>query len=807
MRTMDWWLLTFLFSAILSLFFPLVPELFYLSCLFVLAIVICFYKPLRLLCPLLLGFCWIMYSANQYQNIWHANGLDPFELATKRQKISGHVITLPRLKGIIYRFSFRIDKINDKRLKNSIIVRLRWDNPAQALAQGQYHQLIAKIKPAHGFANPGAFSYQTWLRQKHIAATGYVHNKATNRLIDSGQSVRQQLFSQYRRLLPEHALAPLLLALSFGERSDITATTWQVFQATGTQHLIAISGLHLGLIASMSFLCFLWLAKWVPLQLPMIKPAHNLLLHCNLRILVISLSLLASVCYAYLAGFSLPTVRALVMLLLYWLVRALGIKITVRRWLLLALVALVIMTPFSLFSASFWLSVYAVCVIFMVLWRFIGVLQRGKGLAKKIKSLVIIQLALTLCLLPMSALIYGQISIAALPANLLAVPLMSLITIPLCLLSVLSLGISEPVAQLLMTLALQSVEIVWWWLAFLARQDWALLMLSQGQTHALALLTALLALKVFLFTNVNDKGLFYQTQTYGRVLRQAGRRLLILGKTRLTMLLFLFVVMGVLLVPIWRNISPLATKHWQVQVFDVGHGLAVLIKRGRHVILYDTGAAYPSGFNIAEAVILPYLQQQNITRIDKIIISHSDNDHAGGLPLLQQNLVIEQLISNQPSLNGDARCLQGKRFIWQGLSFRMLWPQQPLGRKNDHSCVIQVTDGYHKLLLTGDISRKVEKKLLASDIRSHVLIAPHHGSKGSSTLTFLQSVSPNYAIFSSGFLNQWSMPSLEVMQRYQQANIKTFTTANSGMVAIEFAGKQIVIKEYRRHMWPFWFAN
>lgn len=830
MRTMDWWLLTFVLGAILSLFFPLAPDIFYLSLFFVLALASIRYKALRGLLPLLLGFCWLVYCAEQYQNSWQANNLNPIALAKQRQQLNGQIVTIPRISGSINRFNFSIVKINDQLLARPLIARLRWDNPPEMLAQGQQHQLLAKIKPAHGLANPGGFSYQTWLRQKHIVASGYVLNKQSNRLLDTRQSMRQRLFNQYHHLLPQHPLAPLLLALSFGERHGIEQTAWQVLQATGTQHLIAISGLHLGLIASMSFIFFALIARLIPLGSPAENVAHGLLMASNLRTLVMFFSLSAALGYAYLAGFSLPTVRALVMLLLYWLTRLLGIRFSVKRWLLFALFILMLITPFALLSASFWLSVYAVSIIFLVLWRFSRTLQSGRTLSQKIRALLIIQLSLTVFLMPISALVYGKISLAALPANLVAVPVMSLITIPLCLLSVLSLTISDTLAGLFMGLALQSLSILWLWLEFLSQQGWALLSLSRQQTHILTLVVVLLATKTFLSATLLQSTIFsslavycrrYYLAVYNRAVYnkakneavnsgQTGHLVLLSAKHRIIWLLLIsgFALSLTLLALVRQNkVLPAFTKPWQVLVFDVGQGLSVAIKQGKHLILYDTGAAYPSGFNMADSVILPYLQQQNIGQLEKLIISHSDNDHAGGLSILRNNLVLDQLVANDPTLNGNAACLRGDDFTWQGLSFRVLWPKESKGRKNDHSCVIQISDGKNRVLLTGDISSRVERKLLGSGIKSDLMIAPHHGSKSSSDVAFLQAVAPQYAIFSAGFLNQWSMPSEEVIQRYQQVGIKTFTTAKSGMITIELDASGIEITQYRRHSWPFWFAN
>ena len=220
-------------------------------------------------------------------------------------------------------------------------------------------------------ANLGGFSYQTWLNSKSISATGYVLNNKDNKVIIAEPSLRQQLFNDYTELLtkywPEHELTPLLLALGFGSRSALNQDLWQVLQATGTGHLIAISGLHIGLVATGSYFFIMLFMRVLPLQF---FANSYLLQSLNIRYLAIGLSMLVALSYGYLAGFSLPTIRALVMVSLYWCLRLMGLNVSITRWLLLTLFLLTLTTPFSLFTASFWLSVYAVTVIFLTLWRF-----------------------------------------------------------------------------------------------------------------------------------------------------------------------------------------------------------------------------------------------------------------------------------------------------------------------------------------------------------------------------------------------------------------------------------------------------
>ncbi|XQW84006.1 DNA internalization-related competence protein ComEC/Rec2 [Thalassotalea piscium] len=260
-----------------------------------------------------------------------------------------------------------------------------------------------------------------------------------------------------------------------------------------------------------------------------------------------------------------------------------------------------------------------------------------------------------------------------------------------------------------------------------------------------------------------------------------------------------------------------SANDWQVYVMDVGQGLAVVVQKNNHTLLYDTGASYPSGFSMAESVLLPYFQQQGIKGLDWLIVSHDDNDHAGGYTQLNQQLSIKNIMTNDVSIKATHPCLTGHKLYWQQLTIEVLSPNQRKGDDNDDSCVVKIFDQHHSLLLTGDISKKIEKKLvnrnkLASDLEgpsqlnADILIAPHHGSKTSSSTEFVKAVAPKYVVFSSGYLNQWSMPSSTVVERYRRLNIHTLNTADSGMITFRINHSRIEVRRYRFDDWPYWFA-
>lgn len=843
---MDWWLANFFLGAIFSLFLPIVPDLFVLISLLLLAIFFFSFslkkpvnhssqveipnkdnldKPLRLSSGLLFGASWMLLSAFDFQSIWQVNELNAIESSSKAIWIQGEVMSMhspaektESLNNIDIkknnnnnnnnntnentdapdnadlsrgqlRFNIMVSHINKTKLNHAIQIRLSWKNATLALQQGQIVNLYVKFKPTHGLANQGSFSYQTWLNSKKISATGYVINHKSNHIVNPDISVRQQLFNHYISLFVtdsiEYNLAPLLLALGFGSRAALTQPLWQVLQVTGTGHLIAISGLHIGLVATGCFYAVMLLLRLFPLH----KIAHSQKLQTiNFRYVAIGLSMMAALSYGYLAGFSLPTVRALLMLSFYWLARLLSLKISIKRWLLLTLFVITLSTPFSLFTASFWLSFYAVIIIFLTLWRFKNILSTGHALWRFIKGLVVIQLSLTVMLLPISAMFFHQISLVAIFANIIAVPWMSFISIPLCLLSVLMMGVSDTLSQFFILICLATLNTIWDYLGYLSTMPWAIIPLSTGEVQLIVFSGLGAALGVFLQPQIR----FVFQINYKKYMSVIG-----------LVLLFTSVVSAS-----YHKLNN-NLNHWQLIVFDVGQGLSLLLQRNNKAILYDTGASYDSGFNMIEAVVLPYLQHAGITQLDKVIISHSDNDHAGGLAVLQQSIEIKELIYNSANNAESGMCLQGKSFIWQNLSIEMLWPDQKVAKENDDSCVLLITDNKHKVLLTGDISKAVENKLIKQYpwLQADVLIVPHHGSKTSSSDDFIDQVNPKLAVVSAGFLNRWHMPVSAVVNRYVERDIQLLTSAKFGQISIDFSENGFKYTTFYDDLWPFWFAK
>ena len=797
--TMDRWLLTFFLGAILSLFLPIVPD-FSLVFFFIFLTIVFWLlankiKLFALCTSFSLAAAWIVFQGTHYNNALVNNNISADAIFHQIQVIQGEVSSLINHQNASVNFNFIVNSVNNKPLLKPFKVRLSWQQPPQPINQQQYWQLNVKLKPAHGLANTGGFSYQTWLREHQLVASGYVKSK-DSQLLENTISLRQHWFNQLESRLINKPRSALFLALTFGDRQQLTQADWQVLQLTGTQHLIAISGLHIGLVAMGSFYFFLLLLKLVNGCLLFLlaqwsdKYKHDYQIFCsqqNLYLLAIVFSVSCAFFYSYLAGFSAPTTRALIMLCLFWLMKLLAVKISKTRLVLLSLFFILLIQPMSIIGAGFWLSFYAVSIIFLLLWLYQQLISSEKKWLRYLQSLVLIQFGLSLFILPVAALLQNQIPLAAVLANLLAVPLMSLICLPLCVLAMLSGLIIDESNNFFVDIALASLHCLWQWLELFQQVNWSLL------TVSFYFLMLILIIMVMALCGLN----------------KANNRLRFVSLTLLP-LIFYFVID--------TNEHNKHHQHiWQLHVFDVGQGLAVLIQKNNHAMLYDTGASYPSGFIMAESVISPYLKNQGINQLDNVIISHSDNDHAGGLLWLKENITIKQIIANDVSLNADNVCDQYNDFIWQGLTINIIWPlEKNEGKSNDDSCVLQISDGTHSVLLTGDISTKVEGLLVAdksttqnqeNSLRSTVLVAPHHGSNTSSSTEFLNVVQPKWAVFSAGFMNRWHMPTTKVIDRYQKLNINTLKTSESGMISFTFNEDLIDVSEYKKHQYPFWFAN
>lgn len=749
----------FVLASFSALLWPQLPPVSMLPAMLLLALLFLYLGLNTFVSGSLLGIIWMASVGHCYLH-WQL----PKDKIHQVVTVMGKITTVMHASKDL-RFQLQVQQLDGETLWLRPTVRLSWRSPAWPLKAAQRVQLQVKLKPPHGLANQGAFNYQQWLFSRNIVATGYVRQQGDNQLLAKGYSLRQQQLDALLALPLAHK--EWLAALSLGYRGLLQQPQWQVLQHTGTAHLIAISGLHLGLVVSLSYFVTVLLLTSL-LRLGVCACQYNL------HHLALLLTLLWATAYAALSGFALPVTRALFMLVLATLVLLFKRYWRPLQLLLYCLGALLLLLPHSIFSLSFWLSFTAILVIWFIFWRWPPV---GSGLQLKAAAMMMlkVQLGLTLLMLPLVGWQFQLLSVAAPVVNLIAVPVVSFILVPLCLLATALLLVGADWALPVFMLADHIMAVAIEGLTAVSASKWTaqpllLVPLLPWLFFALAMLLLLLPP--------------------------------VPGKNWVSLLLILPLLSYSL-----RGKQP----GWQLHILDVGQGLAVLISKDQRAILYDVGARYPSGFNMADAAILPFLRGQGIAQLDLLFISHGDNDHSGSLAPLQQGIEVKQLLTNESGCNDN--------FVlnWQGLDLNGLWPQQDSqGSNNQRSCVLRISDGVNTVLLPGDIDTAIERQLLKNypvQLPASVLVAPHHGSNTSSSAAFIAAVAPQLVVFSQGYRNRWGFPRPEVVARYKQAQVPTLSTSKAGQISVFFtdkadqADKGIAIKTYRRDFYPFWYLR
>jgi len=755
-HTMDSRLFIFISASMSSLYWTSLPSLTVTVCLFVFAILSLFFQKTRTAAFTLIGFSW-MASVGHWQ----------YSLQLPLTQIQQAIWVEGRVKSLTHelshpRFNLNIDQIESQSLSVTRLIRLSWNNALWPVKQGQRVRLLVKLKPPHGLANEAGFNYQQWLFSENITATGYVKTSTKNELIDGKLSFRQQALDRLLQLelQNEHWIA----ALTLGYRGLMQDEDWSLVQSTGIAHLIAISGLHLALVATMSYFILAWLLGLI------ISRFYQL--HCiNLHKLAIIATLFTTYSYAALAGFGLPTLRAWLSLLLLVCLFLANINLSLRRVLLLCLCCFILLFPLSLFGLSFWLSYSAVVIIIFVSWRWPSQ-ARGFNLLTSFKVMLRIQLALSLLMLPIIAWQFGYVSWLSPLVNLVAVPFVTVILVPLCLVAIMCLAYWPSLGSLLFGWVDQLLNVALDYLQLTLSLSWGVWQLPAIPLGAWAL---------FLLAFI-------------------GLMLPYVGKKKPYFLL--------LFVPVLSFAFTSRNTDWRIDVLDVGQGTAVIVSKQGRAMMYDVGAAYPSGFNMADSVILPLLKARGIRYLDYVVISHWDNDHSGSLPALQKKMPVGQIIST------DNLCRLGQSVSWQGLTLNMLWPDDPmLHNDNNSSCVMRISDGVHSALLPGDIDARIERRLVAywgEGLKSDILIAPHHGSNTSSSALFIQQVSADFVVFTQGFMNRWQFPRPEVLARFANSPATSYTSADAGQVSFKFvyqSNKSIEVSTFRRDYSPYWYSN
>ena len=683
----------------------------------------------------------------------------PEPLAGQDVQIDGYIADLPEHESNHVRFNFNVLKSVQNIPDN---LRLTWYYPDQLIKAGQHWSFTVRLKRPHGNFNPGGFDYERWLFLEGIGATGYVRPKPAPKLLDNGSTQtsllvwRQYIADQLGQLLPDSESLPLIKALTIGDGDSLTPQQWDIFRKTGTTHLMVISGSHIGLVAGLVYLLVIRLWAWT-----------GILAWSPQKVAAI-LALVTAIFYAELTGFSVPAQRSALMIAIAMIAIIQQRNTRPYNVLAVALFAVLLVDPLAVLSAGFWLSFIAVSLIIYVIAVRLGKLGFFRS-GIKINWVTSVGLA------PLLLFFFQQVSLIAPLANLIAVPIISLVIVPLALLATLVM-FAVPIAAAKIFLVVGfTLQGLWWILVNLAALPSSTISHIQPSWWALAFAVPGI---VLLFA---PKGM----------------------PSRWLGLLMLFPLA-------FTAPDKIASGAIKLTLLDVGQGLSAVVQTANHVLVYDTGAKFSSTSDSGQSVVLPFLRNKAIDKINTLIISHGDNDHIGGVESLLSSMQTEQLLTSVPQLlelHSPTRCKAGQSWSWDSVTFTILSPPPDhFLSENDNSCVLKIQAQQGIVLLTGDIEAEAESWLVETyqdKLKADVLVAPHHGSQTSSTSTFLQAVKPDIVLIPAGYRNQFSHPHEEVLRRYQDLQAKWFNSANDGAIQLIF-DKDMQVETWRVAEGKYW---
>jgi competence protein ComEC len=690
--------------------------------------------------------------------------------------VSGSVSSLPRTSLIRtavprQRFEFAVETLTPQHCAGPQTLQLSYYGDHQ-IHPGDVWQFEVRLKSVWGMGNRGVYNIQAWFARNGIDAVGSVRESGQlPRLLGhaSGLSalpdrMRQCISKRISELGLQPDVTAVLQAISVADGSGINASLWSLFQHFGINHLLVISGLHVGMVAAVGLLLGGFLLR-------LLSPVY-----AGGRWLPPVVALCVAALYGALAGMSLPVQRALCMLACFVLASMTGRKAIAGNCLLLAAACVLLLSPLAAVGSGFWLSFGAVAAL---LW--FGLWQRGIG---TVRLAVQTQAAISLFMLPLGALFFGGGSLIAVFANLLMIPLVGWLVVPLTLLAALCFLCGWEVASSLWYLAAWPLDYLLPLAASLAEHggNWLYVPLNAGIELALLGVVAV--------------GLCVLP----------GRRTLTL-------------VAAMLALPMILPVQPspdAAVADTKVSVMDVGQGTAVVVRSGNMALLYDTGGGDPNGVNMATLAVLPYLQREGITALDTLVISHPDLDHSAGTAAIRDELAVDRFRYGgveEHAGGGFAAgrpCIAGEAWQWPGgQTFQFLSPAQEVPRRrNDSSCVLQIQVGEYRLLLPGDIESGREKMLVrywGDSLASDWLAAAHHGSKTSTSTAFLKTVRPGLVVISAGYANRFGHPHPAIIARLGRHEANVLSTAVYG--GLEFTvrpGEKLEIWAYRQALRRYW---
>jgi competence protein ComEC len=710
-----------------------------------LGVVLACWPRLRGLAAAAAGF-W--FTATQLQSALD-DRLDP-ALEGQALRVRGVVASVPQ--GTPQALRFRLAPESDSAQRLPALLELTWYDAPARIEAAETLELEVKLRRPRGFANPGGQDNAARMLREGVGASGYVrqgisHGRPAAAWRHSPVLLaRAAVAARVRAALGERPSAGIVSGLAVGLQDAVSREQWQVLSRSGTSHLMAISGLHIAMVAAV----FAWLGG----RLQRWRQRRGA---CGAqRDAAVVAGAVAALAYSLLAGWSVPTQRTMIMIAFGALALLLRRRVGIVDGLALCVIAVLLLDPLAPLAPGFWLSFGAVAAI----------LSGATGHVRKpgaLRGYLQVQGVVTLGLVPVLAGSFASVSLVSALVNLYAIPLYTLLIVPAVLVASGAALLSDATGAWLLDWTGRLIEVTWpllsvpaawplatWSIAGLGPMAWGALLL--GTAAALAPLP-------------------WRGRAAGLVL--------------------------VVAACLWRP-SPVDHGVARVTVLDVGQGLAVAVETARHALVYDAGPSFRTGSDTGQLVVVPFLRHRGLRSLDRLVVSHDDDDHKGGamsvLALLPTRSVVagpsipRQAFVGAVAAGPAGRCRRGESWTWDGVQFRWLHPgADQYERDNDSSCVLLIQAGEHTLLLTGDIETRAESDLLASGTLPaiDVMIVPHHGSRTSSTAGFVAATRPRWVVYAVGHRNRWNFPAARVVERWAWAGAEAFTTSQSGALTFE----------------------
>jgi len=734
----------------------------------------------------ILGFAWnARYAENRLNHILTSD-LEGIDLM-----IEGRVVALPQGNTFGAKFAFEVDDaiahgelINHFPQQIYLSWQPAWRNPQNIpeVIPGQRWKFKVKLKRPYGSLNPHTFDFERWSFHQDFGASGSIRSGELLIEKDIGlteftlamEYQRWKLRNKIKRLLPLDArYGGVIAALVMGDQNAIDQADWRVFNITGIGHLISISGLHVTMLAGLGagVASFLWRRRTLPLIIPVSKIAA-------------AAGFLTAFIYAWLAGFQIPAQRTM------YMVGVVAFALWSGRnprsfdiwWWALAFVLLI--DPMAPYTPGFWLSFGAVAAILYAMKDSGGLLGIPTGIElemhwlDRIKQALLeacrVQAVVTIALLPLTLYWFYQVSIVSPLANAFAIPLVSYVVTPLAISGAL---LPEFIGKYCLLIAHVSMEYLALALSGMAAWPWSVALSHQPHWWALAI--AVIGVVIAIRSGpISDS---WKSRLLGLALTSA-----------------------LLTNPFEASIT---LGSFRASVLDIGQGTAVLIETANKKLLYDTGPIQGKRDDAGQRIIFPFFRGRGIDQVDRMVISHSDSDHIGGAATLLKEIRFESMIGSLPSTNPlltnlssrkipSIPCRYGQYWVWDEVEFYIWHPHAETlfaptqdGKPNEMSCVLEVRNQATSFWLTGDVEKQGEadistrlnlENLRALEDKALIFMAPHHGSKTSSSIELLNKLKPDQAFAQNGYRNRYGHPHPTVTARYEGLGIPFYQTPQTG---------------------------